>query len=83
MEERPPEPTWLFYVLSFIEPVAGIVIGVIFLGKQSAACKDFGKVCLFTAVARFVISIVFIIAVVLVYLVVAFALFATPLSTGY
>lgn len=83
MEEKPPEPAWLFYVLSFIEPVAGIVIGALFLGKQNAACKDFGKVCLFTAIARFVISIVLIVAVVIVYLVVALALFTTPVATCY
>ncbi|UCE26328.1 MAG: hypothetical protein JSW52_08180 [Candidatus Coatesbacteria bacterium] len=83
MEYRPPEPAWLFYVLSFIEPVAGIVIGAIFLGKQTEVCRDFGKVCLFTVVARFAITVVFIMAVVIIYLAVGLTLFAIPISTGY
>jgi hypothetical protein len=73
----------LFYVLSFIEMVASIVIGAIFLGKQNGACENFGEICLFTAIARFVIGIVFIVAVVIVYLLVPIALYTTPVVTGY
>lgn len=83
MEERRPEPAWLFYVLSFIEPVAGIVVGVIFMMKRGAACKDFGKICLYTAVARLILSVALIVGIVVVYLIVALFLFATPLSTYY
>ena len=52
--ERPPEPRWLFYVLSFIVPLAGIVIGVIYLTKDDAECKKFGKTCIIAAVAAIV-----------------------------
>jgi hypothetical protein len=52
--ERPPEPRWLFYVLSFIVPLAGIVIGVIYLTKDDAECKKFGKNCIIAAVAAIV-----------------------------
>lgn|GEM_PF-1801208 len=62
--------------------MVGIAIGVIFLGKQNPACKDFGKVRLFTAVARFVISI-FIAVVILVYVLVSLVLYMTPIPTCY
>jgi len=46
---KPPEPRWLFYVISFIVPLAGIIIGAIYLGKPDPACKAFGKRCLVAA----------------------------------
>ena len=52
--ERPPEPRWLFYILSFIVPLAGIIIGVIYMSKADPACKKFGKNCLIAAVAAIV-----------------------------
>jgi len=44
--EVPPEPTALFYVLSFVIPLAGIILGAIYLSKPDAANKKFGKMCL-------------------------------------
>ena len=52
--DKPPEPRWLFYVISFIVPLAGIIIGVIYLTKQDPACKKFGKNCIIAAVAAVV-----------------------------
>jgi hypothetical protein len=52
--ENPPEPRWLFYVISFIVPLAGIIIGVIYLTKQDPECKKFGKTCVIAAVAAVV-----------------------------
>lgn len=52
--ERPPEPRWLFYVLSFIVQLAGIIIGVIYMTKADAECKKFGKNCIIAAVAAVV-----------------------------
>lgn len=52
--ERPPEPRWLFYVLSFFVPLAGIIIGVIYLTKDDAECKKFGKNCIIAAVSAIV-----------------------------
>jgi len=52
--ERPPEPRWLFYVLSFIVPLAGIIIGVIYMTKADPASKKFGKNCIIAAVAAIV-----------------------------
>jgi hypothetical protein len=49
--ERPPEPRWLFYVLSFVIPLAGIIIGAIYMGKAEPECKTFGKNCLIAAIS--------------------------------
>lgn len=50
-QDKPPEPRWLFYILSFIIPLAGIILGAIYLSKQDPECKKFGKTCLICAVA--------------------------------
>jgi len=52
--EKPPEPRWVFYLLSFIVPLAGIIIGVIYLTKQDEPSKAFGKNCIIAAVAAIV-----------------------------
>ncbi|NIT34915.1 MAG: hypothetical protein GTN49_00195 [candidate division Zixibacteria bacterium] len=48
--ETPPKRRWLYYVISFIFPLAGIVVAAIYLRKPDAACKTFGKKCLVAAV---------------------------------
>ncbi|UCE26331.1 MAG: hypothetical protein JSW52_08195 [Candidatus Coatesbacteria bacterium] len=48
--EMPPEPEWLFYVLSFFVQIAGIVIGAIYMGKPNEECRRFGKNCLIAAI---------------------------------
>jgi hypothetical protein len=53
--EKAPEPRWLFYVISFIIPLAGIIIGVIYLTKQDEECKKFGRNCIIAAVAAVVV----------------------------
>ena len=52
--DKPPEPRWLFYVISFIVPLAGIIIGAIYLAKPDPACKKFGKNCIIAAAAAIV-----------------------------
>lgn len=47
--EKPPEPRWLFYLLSFIIPIAGIVLGIIYLTKDDPECKRFGRNCIIAA----------------------------------
>jgi hypothetical protein len=51
--DKPPEPRWLFYVLSFIVPIAGIILGVIYLTKDDAECKTFGRNCMIAALLFF------------------------------
>lgn len=66
--EEPLEPRWLFYLISFIVPIAGIVIGVIYLTKDDPECKAFGKNCIIAAV-------LFIVACCLCYLLYFFGVF--------
>jgi hypothetical protein len=53
--DKPPEPKWLFYVISFIVPLAGIIIGAIYLGKPDDDCKKFGKTCIIAAASAVVV----------------------------
>jgi tellurite resistance protein TehA-like permease len=45
-EEKPPEPKWLFYVLSFIVGLFGIIFGIVYMTKENEESKKFGKICL-------------------------------------
>jgi len=49
--DKAPEPRWLFYILSFVIPLAGIILGAIYLSKSSPDCKKFGKTCLILALS--------------------------------
>lgn len=44
--EMPPEPKALYYVLSFVVSIVGIVLGIIYLKKDGEENKKFGKICL-------------------------------------
>jgi hypothetical protein len=73
VEDRPPEPAWLFYVLSFIVPIVGIIIGVIYLAKADEELKRFGKTCLIFAaipIALFLLCMLVVIIVCVLYLLV-------------
>lgn len=41
----PPKSAWLFYILSFLLPSAGVIIGAIFMPKPGEAERRFGKIC--------------------------------------
>jgi hypothetical protein len=51
--EVPPEPRWLFYLISFMVPIAGIVLGALYLSKAEEGNKEFGKYCLVAALVNF------------------------------
>ncbi|MCP4231415.1 MAG: hypothetical protein GY771_14875 [bacterium] len=57
--DGPPEPKWLFYVLSFFLPAAGIVMGAIFASISDTASKEFGKYCLIIATIPVALLILF------------------------
>jgi Na+-driven multidrug efflux pump len=63
--EKPLEPPVLWYILSFIIPILGIILGAIYLGKPEPENKKFGKNCITAAV----ISIVLVICCVILYFV--------------
>jgi len=65
--EVPPEPRWLFYGVSFVLPIAGIVLGALYLSKPDAANKEFGKYCLIAALVNFAIGVSVILCMVLFY----------------
>ena len=54
--EVPPEPRWLFYGISFMVPIAGIVLGALYLSKAEEDNKEFGKYCLVAALVNFAIG---------------------------
>lgn len=46
-KDKVPEPKWLFYILSaFFYGIVGIVLGIIYMKKESEELKKFGKTCL-------------------------------------
>jgi hypothetical protein len=63
----PPEPKWVFYLISFLVPVAGIVLGALYLSKADAANKEFGKYCLIAALVNFAIGVSAILCLILFY----------------
>jgi hypothetical protein len=78
--EQVPEPRILFYLLSFFMPLAGIILGAIYLSKTDAELKKFGKNCLIAAisfilaiVALYLCMILFYVAFVFVYLIIIVA----------
>ncbi len=48
----------LLYVLSFLIPLAGVIIGVIFYTRDSLEEKQFGKICIILAVVNIGIGLV-------------------------
>ena len=45
----------LLYIVSFLIPLAGIIVGVIYMGKEDEESKALGKVCLIIAIVSFVL----------------------------
>jgi hypothetical protein len=46
----------LFYVLSFFIPLAGIIIGIIYMGRPDEESKQLGRTCLYIAIAVIVLG---------------------------
>lgn len=45
----------LLYIVSFLVPLAGIIVGIIFYTKNTAEEKQFGKMCIILAVVAVVV----------------------------
>jgi hypothetical protein len=56
IEEKPPGPEWLFYVLSFFIPLLGIILGVLYMSKPVQVCKSFGQVCLALGIVNIILG---------------------------
>lgn len=56
--DKPLEPKWLFYVLSFFIWPAGIILGILYMRKPDPDCKSFGKMCLILGIIELVVIII-------------------------
>jgi membrane-associated HD superfamily phosphohydrolase len=74
--EETPEPKWLFYVLSFIVPIAGIVIGVIYFSKPDEEPRKFGKTCLIIAAMSVALCLLYILTIIILYVFIVFMVVA-------
>ena len=48
------EPRWLWYAVSFILPVVGIILGIIYRSKEAPESREFGKKTIIAGVAGIV-----------------------------
>jgi len=84
--EKPPEPAVLFYLLSFFIPLAGLILGAIYLGKRELAQREFGKLCLILAAARIgialIVAVIVVVVVVVIYAAVIIALIGAGAAGG-
>lgn len=55
-KDAPPEPKWLFYILSFMVGLFGIIFGIIYMTKESEENKKFGKICLLLGLLPMIIG---------------------------
>jgi hypothetical protein len=53
--DKPLEPKWLFYILSFVIWPVGIILGIIYMRKPDLECKSFGKMCLILGIIPIVL----------------------------
>ncbi len=58
-EKTALEPRWLWYLVSFILPVVGIILGILYRRKEIPESKDFGKKTIIAAVAGVVACLLF------------------------
>jgi hypothetical protein len=73
--DKPLEPAWLWYILSFIIPILGIILGAIYMSKPEPENKRFGKNCIIAAVISFVV----VICCVILYFVFIFGIIGTSI----
>ena len=74
----PPEPKWLFYILSFLIPIFGLIMGIIYQSRIGDENKHFGKMC----IIMFIINLVLVILCWIIS-VVHFPLFAITAPVTY
>ncbi|MEE9457844.1 MAG: hypothetical protein V3W11_11935 [bacterium] len=53
------EPRWLWYAVSFILPVVGIILGIIYRRKEAPESKEFGKKTTIAAIIGIVACLIF------------------------
>lgn len=55
---KPLEPKVLWYIISFIIPLVGIILGIIYMQKPEPEVKKFGKNCLIAAIVAVGVCVV-------------------------
>lgn len=55
-QTKPPEPKILFYILSFLIGLFGIIFGIIYMTKEGEENKKFGKICLLLGLIPWIIA---------------------------
>lgn len=55
-QTKPPEPKVLFYILSFVIGLFGIIFGIIYMTKEGEENKKFGKMCLILGLLPMVLA---------------------------
>jgi uncharacterized membrane protein len=55
-QTKPPEPKVLFYILSFLIGLFGIIFGIIYMTKEGEENKKFGKLCLILGLLPMIIA---------------------------
>lgn len=61
-QREPSNPNWLFGLLSFFIPCAGLIIGIVYITKHSRADKTTGKMCLGISIGVILLSILISVA---------------------
>lgn len=51
-----PDSKWLFYILAFLFPLIGVIIGIIYMKKNSEDAKKFGKTTLTISIVVFLLQ---------------------------
>lgn len=73
---KPPEPRALFYVLSFIFSIVGLILGIIYLTKPEPENKRFGRNCLLLGIIPPIVF--FILWFIIVFLIIGVGVITTP-----
>ncbi|UCH78807.1 MAG: hypothetical protein JSU81_02335 [Candidatus Coatesbacteria bacterium] len=58
-EKATLEPRWLWYLVSFVLPVVGIILGILYRRRENPASRDFAKKTTIAAIVGIVACVVF------------------------
>ena len=53
--DKPLEPKWVYYLISFSVPPVGVIIGINYLVKEDPESKSFGRNCVLAQTAALIV----------------------------
>jgi hypothetical protein len=56
LSDKPPKAKFLIYLLSFIMPLVGLAIGMVYYLRPDADSRRFGKICLVIGVIAIILG---------------------------